>query len=193
MAQTMAFRTRGSFGRSNIKIEIRSRFASADRNTCNRSIHACFLPASFTYLPMMANKRLQSFCGESRMAVIPQSSWTRLVLVPKTYEDNKNEFVEPRANRLVGVDRWRRPPDEDDPDWNITLPFRGFLYKVAKKQIVVKKKRKTTHIIVYVLDEIDEGAEVDFTMDLRRMVREFESKIAPKGLPVEMIRESDGD
>ncbi len=104
-------------------------------------------------------------------------------------EDNKNEFFEPRANRLVGVDRWRRPQDEDDPNWNITVPFRGFLYKVPK----YKKKGKRTDTTVYVLDEIDEGTEVDFIVDLREMARDLETKIAPKELPSDIIIESDDD
>jgi len=44
---------------------------------------------------------------------------------------------------------------------------------------------------VYGLDEIDEGAEVDVTMDLPEMALEYEKLIAPEELSVESSSESD--
>ena len=103
-------------------------------------------------------------------------------------DDQKEEFSQHRANRLVGVqpDQWRRPRDDLAADWTIRVPFRGIGYKIAKK------KRKRTQAIVYVLDEIEDGAVKDLNVNLQEMVLHFENQV----LPAEQLSEvssSEGD
>ena len=105
-------------------------------------------------------------------------------------DENKKEFLEHRSTRLVGVqfDQWRRPQDQDDPaaNWTIRVPFRGFLYKVAKK------KPKRTQTIVYVLNEIEEGDVEDLNINLQGMAKDYENQVLPaEELSVASSSESD--
>ena len=76
------------------------------------------------------------------------------------------------ADRLVGVDvnRWENT-QSDEAAWSITLPFRGFLFKVSKG---APGENGTTE---YVLDDLEVGAVEDFVIDLRRAAREYENQV----------------
>ena len=96
-------------------------------------------------------------------------------------QEDKDEFSQGSAKRLVGVraDQWRRPQDEDDPSrWSMTIPYHAFFYKVAKK----RKKRSRT--VVYVLQDMDDEADLgDFFLNIRKMVFVYENMVAPNELP----------
>ena len=87
-------------------------------------------------------------------------------------DDHKQDFFQRKADRLVGVDvnHWEKARN-DEAAWSITLPFRGFLFKVSKG---APGENGTTE---YVLDDLEAGAVEDFVIDLRRAAREYENQV----------------
>ncbi|KAL3911310.1 MAG: hypothetical protein SGILL_007330 [Bacillariaceae sp.] len=89
-------------------------------------------------------------------------------------DDHKHEFFQRRANRLVGVDvnQWVRPtPHGDQASWQLTVPYRGVLFKVSKG------KPEGGQETQYVLDDLGGDAVDDLVIDLRGLVAEYENQV----------------
>lgn len=86
-------------------------------------------------------------------------------------DDHKEEFRQRKADRLIGVnvDQWERPQN-NAASWLITLPFRGFLFKVSEGEPEEGQEVK------YVLDDIDDDVD-DLVVDLRELVTEYENQV----------------
>lgn len=87
-------------------------------------------------------------------------------------DDHKQEFFQRRADLLVGVDinSWERPQNDANA-WSITLPFRGFLFKVTRGEPAEAG-------IEYVLDDLGNNDVEDFVIDLRGVVNEYENQLS---------------
>jgi hypothetical protein len=89
-------------------------------------------------------------------------------------DDHKHEFFQRRADRLVGIDvnQWDRPtPQLVESSWLLTVPYRGFLFKVSKGK--PEEGRETR----YVLDDLGGDAVDDLVIDLRGLVAEYENQV----------------
>ena len=88
-------------------------------------------------------------------------------------QEHEMEFSQagPKSLVGVGVNEWRRPEDENDLNWIITIPASAFLYKVAKGERVQENGELA---IVYVTDEIDGDEVQDFTINLQELRNAYE-------------------
>lgn len=87
-------------------------------------------------------------------------------------DEDKNEFFQRRADRLVGVcvSQWERPQD-DAESWLIPLPYLHFLFKVSKGKPTAGEGAE------YVLDDVGDEDIQDLVIDLRGLAREYENQI----------------
>ena len=89
--------------------------------------------------------------------------------------DHKNDFFEPRHDRLLGVnpDQWRRCPANESAAAEastITIPYSQILYKVTKEPQVGGNRP-------YLLDCIEDGEIEDLTIDLPYLRQQFENAL----------------